>query len=132
MKRLFRSRKNRIIAGVCGGIGEYLDIDPVLIRIVWVVLTIFGGMSILAYIIAWILIPDESDKKSLLDNWQKGKNTSFDESRDVRFIVALFLIFIGLMVLLNNLGFVFWNWTYSWPALLIILGVIIILSRREK
>ena len=60
-KRLLRSKKNRVIAGVCGGIGEYLGIDPTIIRLLWVLLTIFSGffIGILAYIITWIIIPEE-------------------------------------------------------------------------
>ena len=58
-KKLFRSKKNKVIAGVCGGIGEYFNVDPVLIRLLWVVFTLIGGAGILAYIIAWIIIPEE-------------------------------------------------------------------------
>ena len=55
-EKLYRSKKNRIIGGICGGIAEYFDIDPVLIRII-AVLTIFAnGIGIIAYIIAWIII----------------------------------------------------------------------------
>lgn len=56
-KRLYRSSKNRIIAGICGGLGEYLKIDPTLIRLIWAFSIIFLGFGILAYIIAWIIIP---------------------------------------------------------------------------
>ena len=56
-KRLYRSRENRMVCGVCGGIAEYFDIDPTLVRLAWVVLTFFGGSGILAYIIAAIIIP---------------------------------------------------------------------------
>ena len=60
MKRLYRSKKNRIIAGVCGGIGEYFDIDPVLIRLLWVLFAFAGmGFGIIVYIAAWIIIPEE-------------------------------------------------------------------------
>jgi phage shock protein C len=56
-KRLYRSGKERILGGVCGGIAEYFDVDPTIIRLVWI-LFIFGfGSGILAYIIAWIIIP---------------------------------------------------------------------------
>jgi len=58
-KRVYRSRNEKLIAGVCGGLGEYLGVDPVLIRIVWVVTVICAGTGILAYILAWILIPKE-------------------------------------------------------------------------
>jgi len=58
MKRLYRSAKNKIIAGVCSGIGEYYGIDPVVIRLVWVILTLVSfGFGVLAYLIAWMIIP---------------------------------------------------------------------------
>ena len=59
-KRLYRSRNDRMIAGVCGGIGEYFDIDPTLIRILWVTLLFMAGGGLVAYLIAWIVIPNAS------------------------------------------------------------------------
>lgn len=61
MKRLFRSKNNRVISGFCGGIGEYLGIDPTLIRLMWLIATIFAGLNILAYIICWIIVPEETE-----------------------------------------------------------------------
>ena len=58
-KRLFRSRKDRILGGVCGGLGNYLNIDPVLVRVVWAILFFAAGVGFLAYILAWIIIPEE-------------------------------------------------------------------------
>ena len=59
-KKLYRSTKNRMIAGVCGGIAEYLDADPTIVRLVWAVVTVFIiPIGILAYIIAWIIIPEK-------------------------------------------------------------------------
>ncbi len=57
-KKLYRSRKSRVIAGICGGIGEYFNVDPTLIRLLWVVFTLMGGSGIIAYIICWIVIPE--------------------------------------------------------------------------
>ena len=59
-KRLYKSRNDRMIAGVCGGIGEYFDIDPTLIRILWVTLLFMAGGGLVAYLIAWIVFPDAS------------------------------------------------------------------------
>ena len=59
MKRLTRSSKNHVLGGVCGGIGNYLDIDPVLIRLIWVLFTLCAGFALIVYIIAWIIIPKE-------------------------------------------------------------------------
>ena len=58
MKRLTRSG-NRMICGVCGGIGEYLGIDATVVRLLWVLLSVAGGAGLLAYIIAAIIIPEE-------------------------------------------------------------------------
>lgn len=59
VKRLYRSGKNRILAGVCGGIAEYLSIDPVIVRVLWVALTLltFGLVGIILYIIMWAVVP---------------------------------------------------------------------------
>ena len=58
-KRLYRSRGQRMVCGVCGGIAEYFNIDPTLIRLAWVLFALSAGSGILAYIIAAIVIPDE-------------------------------------------------------------------------
>jgi len=57
IKRLYRNKKDKIIGGVCGGIAEYLNVDPVIIRLLWIVASLIWGAGILAYIIAWIIIP---------------------------------------------------------------------------
>lgn len=56
-KRLYKSSVNCMLCGVCGGIAEYFDIDPTLVRLAWIILTCFGGAGIWAYIIAAIVIP---------------------------------------------------------------------------
>ena len=56
-KRLYRSKSNKVIAGVCGGIGEYFNVDPVIVRLLWVLLVLGYGFGILAYLIAWLIIP---------------------------------------------------------------------------
>ena len=58
MKKIYRSRTDRRLAGVCGGIAEYLNTDPTLIRLLWVLLVLFAGTGVLAYIICAIVIPD--------------------------------------------------------------------------
>ena len=65
MKRLYRSRKDKVIGGVCGGIAAYLEVDPVVVRLVWAILTVISmGMGILAYLVAWVIIPEEPGIKS--------------------------------------------------------------------
>jgi len=60
IKRLYRSKKDKIIGGVCGGIAEYLNIDPTLIRFLWVIGSLLWGAGIIAYILAWIIIPEKT------------------------------------------------------------------------
>lgn len=48
-----------MIFGVCGGIGEYFDVDPTLVRLLWLLFALWGGAGVLAYLIAWIIIPEE-------------------------------------------------------------------------
>lgn len=59
VKKLYRSRTDQKIAGVCAGIANYLDIDPTLVRLVWVAMVLFAGGGILAYVIAWIVLDEE-------------------------------------------------------------------------
>jgi phage shock protein C len=76
MKRLYRSKNDRILGGVCAGLGEHLDIDPTVIRLVWAVITVLSiGTGVLVYIIAWILIPEE-DTGSSEQKTQKSEGLS--------------------------------------------------------
>ena len=59
MKKLYRSITDRRIAGVCGGLGEYFEVDPNVIRVLAAALTLAGGSGVLAYIIAWIVVPEQ-------------------------------------------------------------------------
>ena len=59
IKRLYRSRSERKIAGVCGGLAVYLGVDPVILRIAWAVVALAGGLGIVAYLICWLAIPNE-------------------------------------------------------------------------
>ena len=58
MKKLYRSVENRMLGGVCGGLGEYFDIDPTLIRLLTVAFVLAGGSGLIGYIIGWIIIPE--------------------------------------------------------------------------
>jgi len=63
-KKLYRSKKDKKIAGVCGGIAEYFDVDPTLVRLFTVLTLLLGGAGVVAYIIAWIVIPENSEQVS--------------------------------------------------------------------
>jgi phage shock protein C len=61
VKKLYRSKENRKIAGVCGGIAEYFGVAPIIVRLITLVLVLSAGGGLIAYIIAWIVVPEEPD-----------------------------------------------------------------------
>jgi len=68
-KRLYRSHKDKIIAGICGGLGDYFDVDPVIARASFIVLTFVNGVGLLLYVILWIVVSREHG-----DNLSENKN----------------------------------------------------------
>ena len=58
-RRLYRSRTNRKLAGVCGGLAQYLDTDATLLRVLFVVLALLGGPGLVIYLLMWLLVPEE-------------------------------------------------------------------------
>lgn len=74
MKRLYRSKTERMLGGVCGGLGEHLNVDPTVIRLVWAVIALLSlGTGLLIYIIAWIIIPEEGAAETLVSTAEQGK-----------------------------------------------------------
>lgn len=75
-KRLFRSREDKVLGGVCGGMADYFKIDPVIVRILWIVAILLGGWVLLAYFGAWIIVPKESEvlaEKIVFDDVTENK-----------------------------------------------------------
>jgi phage shock protein C len=141
-KRLYRSRRSRIIGGICGGLGEYFNIDPVIVRLVWFVLIIFGGIGILAYIIAWVIIPDENVYPA--EKPPQAKETISDVQKQGNYNARIFwgVVLIILGVLFGIREFWYFDdifrdlfkffWRYFIPALLIILGIYVIVKGEER
>lgn len=77
-KRFYRSRNDKKLAGVCAGIAAYFEIDPTLVRLIWIVFTFAGGAGILAYIIAAIIMPEEPVE--LAENWQRSYQPNFSSA----------------------------------------------------
>ena len=121
-RQLYRSRHDRVLFGVCGGLGRYLAIDPVLLRILTVVL-VFAGVGLVAYVVAWLLIPEEPADAPV---------ASADPETRHRVVVILGAVLVavgGLMVLRS-----FMPWMHSalfWPLLVIGGGILLIVSARR-
>ena len=102
-RQLYRSSYNKMLAGVCGGIGEYFGIDPTIIRIIWVILA-FSGVGILAYIVAAIIIPEENPSGygynggHMGGSGEYGNHSTFD-NRNASLIIGGILIFIGALLI---------------------------------
>jgi phage shock protein C len=120
---LRRSRTDQVIGGVCGGLGRYLGIDPVLLRVAFVVLALAGGGGILVYLVAWVLIPEEREDEAL-GTAPPSRSESF------RLILGGVLIALGTLLLLElafpRIG------RYLWPLALIGVGVAVIVSAMRR
>lgn len=66
-KKLYKSRGNRVICGVCGGIGEYFNLDPTIVRLIWIILIFCFGTGLLAYLVAALIIPEIPDGETIVE-----------------------------------------------------------------
>jgi phage shock protein C len=77
-KVLMRPRDGRMLAGVCAGVADYFGLDVTLVRVIWAVVSVItGGAGVLAYLVAWILIPEEGQKSPIAENMAGGKQDSY-------------------------------------------------------
>ena len=126
LNRLYRSRETRIIAGVAGGLAEYFQVDVVLIRILWLIAVFVGGGGILAYIIAWIVIPEEGEQKGEAVVFH-GEGTPAEGNRSEwkrRRNAGLLLIGLGVIFLVRQITGPFFH--YFWPLLIIAAGIFLL------
>jgi phage shock protein C len=143
---IYRSETSKVIAGVAGGLGEYFNVDPTIIRIIFILLTVFGGSGLIIYIILWLIIPSKSNtaedsQEAIRSNIEDMKNTTRTFAHSIknpgvlgkdnsRFWWAILIIIIGFFFLMNNYGLLDIDFEKLWPLVLIILGMAIILRKR--
>ncbi len=150
-KKLYRSVTDKMLGGVCGGLAEYFSIDPVIVRLIFVLAVIFGGSGILAYIILWIIIPQKpfiitpfnnnppsedsqqsgEEKKSENSEFNMNSSTINKANNNRSLYAGAFLIFLGGIFLLDNFVPRF-HFGDFWPLVLIGLGFAIILNARNN
>ena len=150
--RLYRSRTDRFLGGVCGGIGKYLGFDPTIIRLIFLVLLFTQGFGFLIYIILWLLLPVEGGAETsggnVGDRLEAGMKNVGEDIRTVSqtphpqagLWFGLGLIVLGVVLFAERVGEMLglgwltqWiNWSTLWPVLLIVLGVALILRGTRK
>jgi phage shock protein PspC (stress-responsive transcriptional regulator) len=142
--RLMRSQSNRMVAGVCGGLGEYLGIDPTFIRIFFLLLVFGEGAGVLIYMVLWILLPAQGrtgDTDSTIEQNAEEISTRARElgqemsaglrgsNRQVSLLVGVALVLVGIVYLLDNLNLTWLAWlrfSTLWPVLLILGGAVLL------
>ena len=149
--RLYRSRTDRMVGGVCGGLARYLGIDATILRLVFVLLALGTGVGVLVYLILWLVVPAEGGPEGV--DMEKNIRLGADEfatraremGEDLRvslttpnpqaaLIIGLGLILFGAFFLVQNLGFPWLRWLdfdYLWPLLLIAGGLALIFRRSR-
>lgn len=120
---LRRSRGDRVLFGVAGGLGRYLGIDPILVRIAFVLLALFGGSGLLLYVIGLIVIPEERPGEPV------GEGAPPRAAGNTAVIIGVVLVLVGSFALLRQVlpGF----GAYVGPLLLILLGILVVLAARR-
>src|SRR5438045_4852270 len=147
--RLERSRVNRVISGVCGGIAEYLDIDATFVRVVMVILAFPFGVGILIYFVLLFLMPNPGEATPFVRSSTIDQPTAVDPAAPATPVsprvvdpmvverrrngIGLLLVAVGVVFLLGNMGaFRFIDWHYIWPLVLIALGVYLVAQRTRR
>ena len=137
MKRLYRSRKEKMIAGVCGGLAEYFGIDPVFVRALFIIAVFAEGIGLIAYIILWIIAPieDQFDQRYAAaapeGPPEPPQKTDPEKLRNRNIGIGIVLIALGAIFLTDNI--------FSWvefgiilPVLIIAIGAYILFSATKK
>jgi phage shock protein C len=141
-KRLYRSRKFRVFGGVAGGLGAYFNMDPVIMRVIFVIVTLMHGLGILAYIIMWIVIPEEPFELAYpINNGATGENE--DSNLDIKnipvepkksvgnIIFGVILIAIGFLFLADRFIPRF-SFDDFFPIVIIAIGGFLVLSSLKN
>lgn len=138
-KKLYKSRHDRMIDGVCGGLAEYFGMSSTLVRILFVLFGFFGGTGIIAYITAMILVPVNPNHLRATE-YSELEASIIQNKRNINysFFWGIVLIFFGVILFLDELHFLefrrFWryfDWDFAVPLVLIAIGLFLIFSRTR-
>jgi phage shock protein C len=135
-KRLTRSRDHRIISGVCGGLGEYFGIDPIIFRFMFVALLMAGGSSFVIYIILLIVVPKapvmmHAGQPSPQPYSGLRREDEEEAENSTKLVIGLLLIAVGVFMLLHNLV-PYFRLEKLWPAILVVIGLGLLFQKSRK
>lgn len=133
--RLTRSEEDRVIAGVCGGIANYLDVESVWVRVLFGLLILASGMGLVIYLVLWFIMPLEATVGGtavLKENLDDLSQTVSSSARRIGQpgTLGVALVALGVFFLLNQLGLVGWLGGLFWPLLIIGVGIYLFSRRR--
>ena len=138
-KKLTRSVNNKILGGVAAGIASYFDIDPVIIRISFIALSVANGFGVLIYILMWLLVPTKTSSGSdPKQNAREMRDTAQNiinklensKSSQPNRTFGLILITLGIFFFLNNFGIISWSHISKfWPLIIILFGITVLFKR---
>ena len=134
MKRLVRTRDDSVLAGVCGGFGQYFNLDSALVRLLWVFFTIFGGSGVLAYLVAVFIVPDESTAKDVTPR------RLIDGLNEKTILWSVLLVLVGIILFFQHGNFINSIWRHFWNSginvllslIIISVGVYLLYQERQK
>jgi len=142
--KLYRSVSNRMVGGVSGGLGAYLNIDPIFIRLLFVLIFFGTDFGFILYVILWILIPEEGKDYGFKDDSfsDRVKSMGSDVQQAVTqphpqsgLILGAGLIIIGGILFLDRLNFSWLSWMdfdILWPLILIVGGIVLLIRARQE
>ena len=119
LRRLSRSSTDRLLGGVCGGLGRAIGIDPLVVRVALVALTVAGGTGALIYVLAWLLLPEDGTDRSLARAAVTDRSTNLGE------VLAVASIVLGVILLVRATG-IWFSDAFVWPLLLAGVGLAVI------
>lgn len=129
--RLMRSDTDKMIAGVCGGLAAYLGVDPVLVRLAFVILLLASGVGLALYVILWIVMPTASrvpPEIRIMDEEMPGDPSAYKTRFSPSATVGVLLILFGAFFLLSQMGGMP---GYIWPIILIAAGLFYLVRRAR-
>lgn len=133
-KKLYRSRADKVIAGVCAGLGKYLEIDPIIVRLIFIVLFFFHGAGIFIYLVLLLIMPKEPGPEPVPAEIQSScQSAAQGADRPAKNFLALVLILLGTILLLNQIYPLKWlRWDFFWPGVIIALGIYLLFKNKVK